>query len=74
MTSKNISVWYRPTGSAPCKTIQLPTRGLCGEQWLSRRMPDSQSREPEVDRIPFAIVSKFGEFRSLHGTPVHSAV
>ena len=41
-------------------------------------MPESLSREPGFEespvRIPFATVSKFGHFRSLHDAPVHSAV
>ena len=37
------------------------------------RMSDSQSSEPGFES-PFATVSKFGHVRSLHTTPVDSAV
>ena len=43
---------------------------LCYERG---RTPDSQSREPGFES-PFAIVSEFGLFRSIHDTLVHSAV
>ena len=40
---------------------------------LSGRTPDSQLREPGFES-PFATVSKFGHFHSLHNASVHSSV
>ena len=42
-------------------------------RWLSGRMSDCQSIEP-MFKSPFAAVSKFGHIRSLHDSPVRSAV
>ena len=36
-------------------------------------MPDSQSNEPGFES-PFATVSRFGHFRSLHGVSVDSCI
>ena len=44
-----------------------PTGGSAVERW-------TRNRESTPSNPPFATVSNFGHFRSLHDTPVHSAV